>query len=161
MCIRDSILAASGRSLPEIATSHWQRYGRHYFQRHDYEGLEADVADAIVADLRARLPQLVGQTLEGGLTVTLADDFTYTDPIDGSQAKGQGLRVVMGDDARIVLRKSGTGTDGATLRLYLEHWRRDDLNLDPATALAPLAALADTLIGLRQRTGRAEPDVVT
>ena len=156
-----NILAASGRSLPEIAMSHWQRYGRHYFQRHDYEGLEADVADAIVADLRARLPQLVGQTLEGGLTVTLADDFTYADPIDGSQAKGQGLRVVMGDDARIVLRKSGTGTDGATLRLYLEHWRQDELNLDPATALAPLAALADTLIGLRQRTGRAEPDVVT
>jgi phosphoglucomutase len=155
-----NILAASGRSLPDIARSHWQRYGRHYFQRHDYEGLEANLADAIVSDLRARLPELLGQTM-GELTVTAADDFAYTDPIDNSQAHGQGLRVVMGDTARIVLRKSGTGTDGATLRLYLEHWRQDALDLDPAAALAPLAALADTLIGLRQRTGRAEPDVVT
>ena len=155
-----NILAASGRSLPEIATAHWQRCGRHYFQRHDYEGLPAETADGIVEDLRARLPTLVGQTL-GGLGVTAADDFAYTDPIDGSRATGQGLRVVMGDAARIVLRKSGTGTDGATLRLYLEHWRQDALDLDPAAALAPLAAVADTLIDLRQRTGRAKPDVVT
>ncbi len=155
-----NILAARGESLPVLAQDYWRRHGRHYFQRHDYEDLDADTADGVVAALAAELPQLKGQRL-GDLTVTLADDFAYTDPIDGSVARHQGLRVVMGDAARIILRKSGTGTSGATLRLYLEYWRQDDLNLDPAQALAPLAEVADTLIGLRQRTGRRQPDVVT
>lgn len=155
-----NILAARRESLPALAQHYWQRHGRHYFQRHDYEDLDTETADGVVAALSAKLPSLQGQSL-GGLRVTLADDFAYTDPIDGSVATHQGLRVVMGDAARIILRKSGTGTSGATLRLYLELWRQDDLNLDPALALAPLAEVADTLIGLRQRTGRSQPDVVT
>lgn len=155
-----NILATSGRSLPDIARQHWQHYGRHYFQRHDFEGLESAQADELVANLRTligtgRLPPF------GDLTVTLADDFEYRDPIDGSVARQQGLRIVMGDDARIVVRKSGTGTEGATLRLYLEQWSASHTDQDPATFLAPLAHHAEELIQLKARTGRQKPDVVT
>lgn len=155
-----NILAATGKRLPEIAAEHWQRHGRHYFVRHDYENLAADTADAVMTALEAALPGLIGQRF-GDWTVSHADNFAYLDPVDASHARGQGLRIVFGDAARIVLRKSGTGTQGATLRLYLESWRRDRLDLEPAAALAELARLAETLTGIARRTGRSAPDVVT
>lgn len=155
-----NVLAASGLTVPELAQAHWARFGRHYFMRHDYEDLSLEAADAVMNALEAGLPALVGQRF-GALTVTLADNFAYTDPVDGSHAQRQGLRIVFADDARIVLRKSGTGTQGATLRLYLEHWRQDRLDLDPPSALAALETLAEQLVGLKRLTGRSGPDIVT
>lgn len=153
-----NILAVTGQTLPELAQAHWARYGRHYYQRHDYENLDAEVAEQIIAGLRSRLGELPGQRFDG-LEVTTADDFAYTDPIDGSRAEAQGLRVVFGDEARVVLRLSGTGTGAATLRLYLERFRRDVVD-DPA-CLNPLVAVAEQITQLRALSGRQQPDVVT
>lgn len=153
-----NILAVSGQSLPDLAHAHWTRYGRHYYQRHDYEDLDDAVAERIVDGLRARLPELGGRDFDG-LQVTLADDFAYTDPIDGSRAEAQGLRVVFGDEARVVLRLSGTGTGAATLRLYLERYRKDVI--DDATSLEPITAIAEQITQLRALSGRQAPDVVT
>ncbi len=155
-----NVLAATGRSLPQLAQAHWARFGRHYFARHDYENLSADAADAVMTGLAAALPSIAGSAFDG-LTVTIADSFAYRDPVDGSEARNQGLRIVFGDTARIILRKSGTGTQGATLRLYLEHWRQDALDLDPNQALAPLATLAERLTQISALTGRSTPDLVT
>ena len=155
-----NVLAATGRSLPQLAQAHWARFGRHYFARHDYENLSADAADAVMTGLAAALPSIAGSAFDG-LTVTIADSFAYRDPVDGSEARNQGLRIVFGDTARIILRKSGTGTQGATLRLYLEHWRQDALDLDPNQALAPLATLAERLTQISALTGRSAPDLVT
>ena len=151
-----------GQSVADIMLDHWSTYGRHYYERHDYEGLKAEDAEAVMDALRQQLPQLPGQQFDT-LTVTAADEFAYVDPIDGSQAKGQGLRVIFGDTARIVLRKSGTGTSGATLRLYLE-WLREDqweLRLPTQEVLTPLALIADRLCQLKAITGRDQPSLVT
>lgn len=155
-----NILAATGLSLGEIARSHWQRYGRHYYQRHDYEDLDDALADDVTETLRQRIAQ-GDLPAFGAHAVTRADEFSYTDPIDGSTARQQGLRIEFGPQARIVLRQSGTGTQGATLRLYLEAWSADDLDQAPEAFLAPLAHHAEHVIGLKTRTGRAGPDVVT
>ncbi|MBR9813383.1 alpha-D-glucose phosphate-specific phosphoglucomutase [bacterium] len=157
-----NILAVRQQSVADLMHAHWARYGRHYYQRHDYEGLTVDQADACMNKLRNALGSLRGQT-HAGLAVTAADEFAYTDPIDQSRAEGQGLRVCFGDAARIILRKSGTGTSGATLRLYLETFRSDEweLRLPPAEVLAELAAVADQLTGLREHTGRDAPSVIT
>ena len=151
-----------GQSVADIMLDHWSTYGRHYYERHDYEGLKAEDAEAVMDALRQQLSQLPGQQFDA-LTVTAADEFAYVDPIDGSQAKGQGLRVIFGDTARIVLRKSGTGTSGATLRLYLE-WLREDqweLRLPTQEVLTPLALIADRLCQLKAITGRDQPSLVT
>lgn len=157
-----NILAARGQSVAELMQAHWAQYGRHYYQRHDYEGLTAEQADTCMGALQARLESLPGRTF-AGMTVTDADEFGYTDPIDGSRAEAQGLRVVFGDAARIILRKSGTGTSGATLRLYLEAFRADEweLRLPPAEVLAELAQIADQLCDLRATTARDAPSVIT
>ena len=157
-----NVLAHTGNSVPALARSHWQRYGRHYYQRHDYEDLPADQARTVMRTLTQRLATLPGQAY-GDWTVSAADDFSYVDPVDGSTASGQGLRVVFGEQARIVMRLSGTGTGGATLRLYLERYEANNDKLDwrPEVALAPLAQVAEELSGLQATTGRQGPSLVT
>jgi phosphoglucomutase len=151
-----NILAATGESVPSLLRAHWARFGR------NYEAIDSAAADRLMHDLRARLPALAGQQLQGR-RVSLADDFAYTDPIDGSQAQRQGVRVIFDDGARIVFRLSGTGTEGATLRVYLESFEADPTRHDlPAqTALAPLATVARELARIAAHTGRSEPSVVT
>jgi phosphoglucomutase len=157
-----NILAVRKESVADILKAHWAKYGRNYYSRHDYEALPTAVADAMIADLRASLPSLPGRDVEG-MTVASADDFAYTDPVDGSLSKGQGVRVVFADGSRIVLRLSGTGTEGATARLYLERYAAGPggLDQDVQDALGPVIRAAETLSGIKARTGRSGPDVVT
>ena len=157
-----SVLAARRQSVQQIAREHWATYGRNFYTRHDYEELDAAAAQALMAALGARLPTLAGRTL-AGRRVTLADDFAYTDPVDGSVSEHQGLRIGLDDGSRIVYRLSGTGTSGATLRIYIERHEgdRDRHGLDPQHALADLIALAGELAELRARTGHERPDVIT
>lgn len=157
-----NVLAARGQGVDEIVRAHWQTYGRNYYARHDYEEVDGAAAAELVAALRRKLPELQGQEI-GGRRVAYADDFAYTDPVDGSTSTGQGIRIGFDDGSRIVLRLSGTGTVGATLRLYLERYESPDgqLHLDAHSALADLAALADDLAGIHSRTGRDAPSVIT
>ena len=157
-----NILARRRASVHEILTAHWVEYGRDYYTRHDYEGVDKAAAEALMADLRKRLPELPGRTF-GALTVAAADDFSYRDPVDGSTAGGQGLRVFFEENARAVFRLSGTGTVGATLRVYLERYEEGsgELALDPQEALAPVIAAATEIAGIRERLGRDGPDVRT
>ena len=157
-----NVLAVTNLSVQQIAEQHWQRYGRHYYVRHDYDDLPAATANAVMAALLKANAGLGGQTF-GAWTVTQADEFGYTDPVDGSVATAQGLRIVFGEAARIILRLSGTGTQGATLRLYLERYETaaDRLGLNNNEALAPIAAIADRLIRITELTGRKTPSVIT
>lgn len=155
-----NILAKTGKSLPQIMADHWAAYGRNYYSRHDYEAVDSLTANGIVDDLRARLDDLVGREI-AGLTVTHADEFSYHDPVDGSVSKNQGIRIRLSGDARIVLRLSGTGTEGATLRLYLERLETHSLDLDPQEALAAVIDAAETLVQIKTKTGRTGPDVIT
>lgn len=157
-----NILAVTGKSVAGLMAEHWARYGRNYYSRHDYEGVDSAVAEAIMADLEARLDDLPGAQA-AGLTVARADVFSYHDPVDGSVATAQGLRVFFEGDARVVLRLSGTGTEGATLRVYLERLETDAgaLHQDPQAALAPVIAATEALTGIAARTGRRAPDVMT
>ena len=157
-----SILAARRESVQQIARQHWARYGRNYYTRHDYEAVDSASAQALMGSLGAKLAELRGKAL-AGRTVVLADDFSYTDPVDGSVSEHQGLRVGFDDGSRIVYRLSGTGTSGATLRVYIERFEADPARhaLDTQQALADLIALSRDLARLQQHTGRVEPDVVT
>lgn len=154
------ILATTRRPVADIVRGHWQRFGRDFYTRHDYEALDAEVAGKLVADLRARLPELPG-TEVGGVSVTAADDFSYVDPVDGSRSERQGIRVFFEDGARVVWRLSGTGTEGATLRVYIERFARDRLEGDPQEVLADVIERARALAEIEARTGRSAPDVVT
>ena len=157
-----NIVAATGRSVEQLVREHWLRFGRTYYTRHDYEGLDVAAAEGLMDALRASLPGLAGREF-GSRRIVLADDFAYTDPVDGSVSTRQGLRLVFDDGARIVMRLSGTGTEGATLRLYLERHESDPAHhhTPVQTALAELAAIADHLAGIAQRTGRSAPSVAT
>lgn len=157
-----NILAASRQSVSEIQSEHWRTHGRNYYSRHDYEAVDADIAGTLIDDLRSRLSGLPGERF-GDFTVTSADDFAYTDPIDGSVSRNQGIRILFDGGTRIVVRLSGTGTDGATIRLYLERYEPDPAEHgdDPQNALAPIIRIADEITGLSARTGRARPDVIT
>lgn len=157
-----NVLAATGKSVREIADAHWARHGRHYFARHDYEELAAPQAEAVMQAVAGALPGLPG-TRFADWTVTLADDFSYRDKTDGSIATGQGLRIVCGEEARAVLRLSGTGTKGATLRVYLERYARESASLHwkTAEALAPLSGALEAFARIGELTGRRAPDVVT
>ena len=157
-----NILAVRQQPVADILAEHWAKYGRNYYSRHDFEAIASDKADAMMAALRESLPKLVGQSLEGML-IAAADDFAYTDPVDGSVSQKQGVRIIFADGSRIVLRLSGTGTEGATLRLYLERYAAgpDGLQLDAQLALAPVIRAAHDLAGIKRHTGRTTPDVIT
>jgi phosphoglucomutase len=157
-----NILAVRRQSVAEIVAEHWETYGRNYYTRHDYEEVDSGAADALMADLRARLDTLPG-TVINGLTVERADDFSYHDPIDGSVTTKQGIRVFFTDGSRLVYRLSGTGTAGATLRLYLERYEADPTrhDLDTQDVLAGLVQIARDLPDIEGRTGRSAPTVIT
>ncbi|KLE34959.1 alpha-D-glucose phosphate-specific phosphoglucomutase [Aurantiacibacter luteus] len=157
-----NVLAATGKSVRTIAHEHWQRFGRNYYARHDYEGVDAEAAQAVMDGLSERLAALPG-TRVGDLTVGRAENFAYTDPVDGSISRNQGLIVAFERGSRLVLRLSGTGTEGATIRLYLERFEPTDGNLagDTTTMLSDLVSAAEELAHIAALTGRTAPDVVT
>ncbi len=157
-----NVVAARGEPVAEIVRDHWRRYGRDVYTRHDYEGIDSDAAQTMVTRLRGRLPELAGRDYDG-LTVEQADDFRYTDPVDGSSASQQGVRVLFRGGGRIVYRLSGTGTEGATLRIYMERPEPDPARQDedPQSALADLIKLSREIAEIEHHTGRSAPDVVT
>ncbi|MDE2437237.1 MAG: alpha-D-glucose phosphate-specific phosphoglucomutase [Sphingomonadales bacterium] len=157
-----NILAVRGIPVAELAREHWARFGRNYYARHDYEGIESASADALMAGLTASLAGLPGRAF-GPLTVGEADSFAYNDPVDGSVSQNQGIRVLFEGGSRVVFRLSGTGTEGATLRVYLERYEPVGGALDAETPamLADLVAAAETIAGIARHTGRTAPDVVT
>ncbi|MBY3222829.1 alpha-D-glucose phosphate-specific phosphoglucomutase [Rhizobium laguerreae] len=157
-----NILAVRGESVADIVTQHWQTYGRNYYSRHDYEGLDTDAANGLVDNLRSQLPTLPGKNF-GSLKVEKADDFAYHDPIDKSVSEHQGVRVLFEGGSRVVFRLSGTGTSGATLRVYIERYEPDSTrhNIETQEALADLIAAAESIASIRERTGRDVPTVIT
>ncbi|MBO6505855.1 MAG: alpha-D-glucose phosphate-specific phosphoglucomutase [Kordiimonadaceae bacterium] len=157
-----NILAESGKSVADILSAHWQTYGRNFYTRHDYEAVDTASADAVMDGLRSNLNALVGQQF-GDDTVTIAEDFSYTDPVDGSVTSNQGICIVFESSARMVVRKSGTGTEGATLRLYLETYEPDASKhtVETQDALAGLISVAEHISGIRARTGRDAPSVIS
>jgi phosphoglucomutase len=157
-----NILAVRATSADVIVREHWQRFGRNVYSRHDYEAIETDRADRLMDELRARLPQLAGSE-SCGLHIAAADDFSYTDPVDGSRSERQGVRVMLDDGSRVVFRLSGTGTEGATLRVYLERFVADPSQHEVPTqeALAPLIRLADAVARIQAVTGREKADVIS
>jgi phosphoglucomutase len=157
-----SILADSRESVETVVRAHWAHYGRDFYARHDFEGLSADEGDRLVAALRDKLPGLPGTATAAGPKVFEADEFAYTDPIDGYTAARQGIRVWFENGARAVFRLSGTGTAGATLRIYLEQWVGDPLrhNDDTQDVLLDVAAAAREIADLQAITGRVEPSLV-
>ena len=157
-----NILAARRESVAEIVREHWSVYGRNYYTRHDYEAVDSTAANGLVDTLRTKTATLPRQKL-GSYTVAYADDFRYLDPIDDSVSDKQGIRIGFEDGSRIVYRLSGTGTEGATLRVYIEAYEADPArhNLDTQQALAELIQIANSLAGIRERTGREKPTVIT
>ena len=157
-----NLLAVKGQSVQEMVYAHWQAFGRNYYTRYDYEGVDTEAANRLMDGLRDRLSALPGQAIDGR-PVAYADDFSYTDPIDGSVSSRQGIRIGFEDGARIVYRLSGTGTQGATLRVYMERYERDPQQQfqDTQEAMAELVALAGSLADIEALTGRSAPDVIT
>ncbi|HCL66490.1 MAG TPA: alpha-D-glucose phosphate-specific phosphoglucomutase [Rhizobium sp.] len=157
-----NILAARGESVLDIVTQHWATYGRNYYSRHDYEGVDTKAANGLISVLRDRLDSLPGTRI-GNLTVAAADDFAYKDPIDQSVSSNQGVRIFFEGGSRIVFRLSGTGTSGATLRVYIERYEPDASRHDLETqeALADLIDAAEAIAEISARTGRDAPSVIT
>ncbi len=157
-----NVLAERKCSVADVMAEHWKTYGRNYYSRHDYEAVDSDAANELMSALRGQLADLPGQSI-AGLTIEAADEFAYDDPVDGSRSEGQGLRVMFEGGGRLVLRLSGTGTQGATLRVYLEMLENDPAKMDqdPQAALAPIITAADQIAGIKSRTGRDAPDVIT
>lgn len=157
-----NLVAVRGASVGEIVRGHWAQYGRHFYSRHDYEGLPLEAGEAVLHGLRQQLSKLPGTAVQS-MNITLADDFAYTDPVDGSIAQQQGVRVEFEGGARAVFRLSGTGTDGATLRVYLERFAADSAEhaTETQTALAKVIHAADELAQITTLTGRTEPTVIT
>jgi len=156
------ILAKRRCSVAEIMAEHWKRYGRHYYSRHDYEAVASEAAHGLYDRLEAMLPSLIGQPF-AGRSISAADNFSYTDPVDQSVTKGQGLRILLNDGSRVVLRLSGTGTKGATLRVYLESYvpTTGDLAQDPQIALGEMIEAINQLAEITERTGMDRPTVIT
>jgi len=157
-----NVIAARGESVKKIVTKHWASFGRNYYSRHDYEEVDSAKANALMRDFGAKLASLPGAKVRG-LTVEKADDFSYHDPVDGSVSEHQGIRVMFAGGSRVVFRLSGTGTSGATLRVYMERYEADPAKhgIDTQEALADLIAAADDIAGIHSHTGRAKPSVIT
>ena len=157
-----NLVAASGKSVETLVRELWTAHGRCVYSRHDYEAIPTDKADNLMAGLRASLANLPGTTV-AGCAIALADDFSYTDPVDGSVSQKQGVRVILEDGSRVVFRLSGTGTEGATLRVYLERHEPDASrhDLEAQTALKPLVDLAEALAHISTLTGMTQPSVMT
>ena len=156
------ILAERRCSVAEIMNNHWSRFGRHYYSRHDYEAVPSDAAHGLYDRLETMLPSLAGQSF-AGRSISSADNFSYSDPIDKSVTKGQGLRILLEDGSRVVVRLSGTGTKGATIRVYLESYVASggNLNQDPQIALADMISGINALAEIKTRTGMDKPTVIT
>ncbi|MEW6559999.1 MAG: alpha-D-glucose phosphate-specific phosphoglucomutase [Pseudomonadota bacterium] len=157
-----NLIAVTGKSVEQLVRELWAEHGRCIYSRHDYEGIPTERADALMRELRAALPTLPGTTLAGE-PVAIADDFAYIDPTDGSVSNKQGVRIILQSGSRVVFRLSGTGTEGATLRIYLERHEPDPARHDMPTqqALAPLIALAEQVARIRHFTGMDRPSVMT
>jgi phosphoglucomutase len=157
-----NILAKRRISVLDLAHEHWSTYGRNYYTRHDYEEIDLTAANGLMTALRQQFATLPG-TAFGAHKVVAADDFEYLDPVDGSDTKGQGVRVMFEHGSRIVYRLSGTGTVGATLRVYIERYEppNGDLGADAQSALADFIALSRSLAEIEKRTGRTAPSVIT
>lgn len=157
-----NILAATGKSVEAIVREHWQTYGRNYYSRHDYEAVDKERATELMDRLRGMLSELPGKTF-GQYEVKYADDFSYSDPVDGSVSQKQGIRIGFTDGSRIIFRLSGTGTKGATLRVYIESYEPDASkhDIDTQTALEPLIDLAQEIAHIKEFTQRDEPTVIT
>jgi phosphoglucomutase len=157
-----NILAVTGKSVEQIVREHWQTYGRNFYSRHDYEEVNADRAKELMERLRGSLTGMQGKKL-GSYEVKYADDFSYTDPVDGSVSQKQGIRIGFTDGSRLIYRLSGTGTKGATLRVYFESYESNSSkhDVDPQTALAPLISLGEEVAQIRKFTDRNAPTVIT
>ncbi len=157
-----NILAVRGQSVEQIVNEHWVRFGRNYYTRHDYEEVDATAATNLMKRLKEKLKVLAGQEI-GGMKISLADNFSYIDPIDGAKSENQGLRILFENGSRIIVRMSGTGTIGATIRLYIERFEPSEgiLNLDAQQALADLIELAKQITQIEELTGRDRPSVIT
>jgi phosphoglucomutase len=157
-----NILAVRKESVIDIVRKHWATYGRNYYSRHDYEEVDSNAANDLIDNLRNQLAVLPGKSF-GALKVETADDFAYHDPVDQSVSRNQGIRILFEGGSRVVFRLSGTGTSGATLRVYIERFEPDAArhDIDTQEALADLIAVADEIAGIKSRTGRNEPSVIT
>jgi len=157
-----NILAVKQQSVKNTVMDHWLQFGRNYYTRHDYEAVETERVDELFSQLEAKLPDLAGTTV-AQRKISMADNFTYHDTVDGSTSFNQGIRCVFEDGARIIFRRSGTGTSGATLRLYVEHYESDPerFELDTQEVLKDLLDIADKIAQLRTLTGRNVADVIT
>lgn len=157
-----NVLAVRKQSVADIVKEHWAEFGRNYYSRHDYEGVESDRANTLMGNLREKTATLKGETF-GNYTVDYADDFSYTDPVDNSVSQKQGIRIGFTDGSRIVFRLSGTGTKGATLRVYLESYEADTKKhgIETQEALGELIQIADEIAQIQTLTGRDKPTVIT
>ncbi len=157
-----NILAERNETVQQIVRDHWRRFGRNYYSRHDYEGIETARAERLFDGLRQKLGSLPGSQFKG-LSIKAADDFSYVDPVDGSLSEKQGVRILFDNGSRVVFRLSGTGTEGATLRVYLERYEaapaRHDIPLQEA--LSSLIEFAESLANIAELTGRMKPDVIS
>ncbi|TXI99801.1 MAG: alpha-D-glucose phosphate-specific phosphoglucomutase, partial [Neisseriales bacterium] len=157
-----NLQAATGKLVPQIVNEHWQRFGRNFYSRHDYEAIDSVVAKGLMANLQDKLAELIGQQFNS-YTIATADNFSYTDPVDGSLSTNQGVRLIFSDGSRIVFRLSGTGTEGATLRVYIEKYEANPANFNVPTqqALAELIAIANVVAEIAARTRMNQPTVAT
>nr|CAA6824525.1 MAG: Phosphoglucomutase (EC [uncultured Thiotrichaceae bacterium] len=157
-----NLLAVKKDSVENIVRQHWAEYGRNYYTRHDYEAIPTAAANTIIERIQNQMNTLSGQTMHGRV-IRDANNFTYTDPIDGSVSNNQGIRILFEDDARVIFRLSGTGTQGATLRVYLEHYEADTdkHDVDVQEVLADLIQIADDISGVKELSGMTEPTLIT
>ena len=157
-----NLIAVKKQSVANIVHQHWTAFGRNYYSRHDYENVDMTIAQSIMSDLQALLPSLPGRNW-GDYHVMVADNFSYRDPVDGSLSENQGIRILFENESRVIIRMSGTGTQGATLRFYFEQYQLPvgQLDADTQVWLAELIGIAELLTQLKQRSGRTAPDVIT